>query len=328
MHSPPPEAAAQAGVFSRAQALSSGWTPAALRHALSTGRIERVRSGVYAPAAAVATQHAAAIVRLRRAAAAVSVRNSLLVPSHCAATALHGLDLLDIPDRPCATVARGYTGDVSGVHLHRTALVPQHVQSLGRLRVTTASRSVLDVAREAGVEPGLVAADSALRLGRTSVRHLHAALAIVGSWPGGSTARRVAELADGRAESALESLSRLRILGAGLPAPVPQTELIDQRGFLIGRADFYWDQYGVVGEADGLLKYRSEARLVDEKLRQERLENAGLIVVRWGWEARRDFAPVAARLRQAFARGVRPDRGPRQWSVRAWYPPDAVDRAG
>lgn len=75
---------------------------------------------------------------------------------------------------------------------------------------------------------------------------------------------------------------------------------------MIGRVDFFWAEYRVIGEADGRVKYVDESSpeaLWAEKLRQERLENAGFIVVRWTWsEHFNDPFRVVARIRAAFAR--------------------------
>ena len=80
----------------------------------------------------------------------------------------------------------------------------------------------------------------------------------------------------------------------------------------------------MVGEADGLEKYGSSIATVRaEKLRQERLEQAGLGVVRWGWNELDNFGQVANRLRAAFARAQRRDRAPRDWRVVAGSPRDA-----
>jgi hypothetical protein len=218
-------------------------------------------------------------------------------------------------------VRRGYTGDIPGVHLHRARIPVAHLARLGRINVLGPHRTVLDIARESGVAHGLVAADSALRLGLTTPQRVGAALAMTRGWPGGRNATRVVELADGRAESALESLSRLRIAEAGLPLPELQVRITWANGAWIGRVDFYWDEFGVVGEADGMRKYRAGfARVTGEKLRHEELEDAGLIVVRWGWEVATDFAAARRRLETAFARGVRSDRPARQWRATPWYP--------
>jgi very-short-patch-repair endonuclease len=82
-------------------------------------------------------------------------------------------------------------------------------------------------------------------------------------------------------ESALESIVRGRLLLLGLPMPEPQVWVGDGAG-TIGRVDFLWRAQRLVGEADGRLKYTDDV-LWREKLRQERLADAGFTVVRWTW---------------------------------------------
>ncbi|MGH8963294.1 MAG: hypothetical protein ACRDWT_19230, partial [Jatrophihabitantaceae bacterium] len=62
-----------------------------------------------------------------------------------------------------------------------------------------------------------------------------------------------------------------------------QAQLFDTGGRFVGRADFYWPEFGVVGEADGRMQYDDRTVLLAEKRRREALEALGLIVVRWHW---------------------------------------------
>jgi hypothetical protein len=123
----------------------------------------------------------------------------------------------------------------------------------------------------------------------------------------------VVGFADGRNESPLESISRLGMVAAGLPAPEPQVEIwIDGR--FAGRVDFYWDEFGVIGEADGWEKYGSDwAKFRAQKRRDERFERAGAVVVRWDSDEAKAFGEVAARLRDGFRRGARRPAGERRW---------------
>ncbi len=97
------------------------------------------------------------------------------------------------------------------------------------------------------------------------------------------------------------------MLRAGLPAPVPQWEVSDDGGKLIGRVDFGWPELRTVGEFDGRLKYgrllragQSAADAVfDEKIREDALRGQGLAVVRWTWADLDTFDAVAERLRRA-----------------------------
>ena len=69
---------------------------------------------------------------------------------------------------------------------------------------------------------------------------------------------------------------------AGLPEPRLQVPFFDDAG-LIGYVDMYFDTLGVIGEADGLVKYSTGADLLAEKRREDRLRRLHP-VVRWGWQ--------------------------------------------
>lgn len=83
------------------------------------------------------------------------------------------------------------------------------------------------------------------------------------------------------AQTPLESLSRIRLMRCGLPEPRLQVPFYDADG-LIGIVDMYWDDLGVIGEADGLLKYRTGDDLLKEKRREDRLRRLKP-VIRWDW---------------------------------------------
>ncbi|WP_374009683.1 hypothetical protein [Leifsonia sp. LS-T14] len=149
---------------------------------------------------------------------------------------------------------------------------------------------------------------------------LHAAWRRAQPMRGHRRALDVIDLADERSGSPLESVSRLAMHTAGVPQPELQTPFRDAAG-LIGYVDFYWSDFGVVGEADGDLKYldpalrggRTADRVVlDEKIREDRLRALGLRVVRWRWATARDPRSLAALLSSA---GVPLDRRA-GWRVR------------
>ncbi len=93
--------------------------------------------------------------------------------------------------------------------------------------------------------------------------------------------RAVLPLVRSGAQTPLESLSRVRLMRCGLPEPRLQVPFYDDEG-LVGIVDMYWDELGVIGEADGLLKYRTGADLIAEKRREDRLRRIKP-VVRWDW---------------------------------------------
>jgi len=302
-------------VLRRADALAAGWTDSAIRHAVDSGRWERLRPGIYAPRQDPPSDARAAerADHLTRAIAAVLACPRGALSHHTAAVA-NGPPLLgSLPRWPGLTVPSGTAlRHLVDVHLHRAALPLRHIVDIDGRRVISIARTVADLARESGIAAGLVAADAALHVGATDPAALAAVVAECSRWPGVTRARRVVELADAAAESPLESLSRLRMIEHGLPAPTPQQVIRDTAGRFVARVDFYWDEYGVVGEADGLGKYDSPASRIGEKKRELQLESCGLIMVRWGWDDVWQFGAVADRLRSRFRLGLRRD-DPRGW---------------
>jgi hypothetical protein len=305
----------QCGAFTSAQAAAAGWTRSAQRHAVTTGQLLLVRRGVLAvPPVPSELPWEGAQARHRIAAAAGLLVRPDAVASHATAALLLGLPILDPEAVPCLTVPPGRASALSGIHLHRARV--ESPICVGTLALTRPALSVVDTAREHGEEAGLVIADAALAGSFVSDHDLQEALASRAGWPGVRIAQRVVAFADPRAESPLESISRLRIRQHGVPAPEPQVE-IWIAGRCVGRCDFYWDEYGVIGEADGWGKYKNDwKRFRDQKRKDARYERAGAVVVRWDSDEAEDFAAVAARIRDGFRRAASRPRSERGWIAR------------
>ncbi|GAB2457346.1 hypothetical protein GCM10027265_03170 [Jatrophihabitans fulvus] len=260
-----------------------------------------------------------------RDARAARVSSPRTVISHVGAALVQGVDVLQVPGQPCLTVQSGTAlRRVARAHLHRATLTRTDVVRVGDDLVTAPARTVMDISREFGRDAGVVAGDSSLHLGLVDERTLTHAYERCDRWPGRRRAHSVLMSVDGRSESPLESLSRLRVADHGLPAAWPQTYIYDLDGRLLGRCDLYWDEVGVVGECDGDLKYRRavnalrepEEEIEYERQRQKVFEQAGLIVVRWGWRDLGSFASTARRLRDAAVRGARVGSPLRRWTAR------------
>lgn len=152
---------------------AAGITPAQFRSLARAGDLVRVRHGVYATRSAV--ESAAADPRqghaLRVAAARAAVGRQAIA-SHQSAAVLHGIDLLRDPGGDAVWLTRPpgqYRGrPPDGVHLYSARLPRRHVRTMFGLPVTTATRTVVDLARSLTFMEGVVAVDSALRLGKTT----------------------------------------------------------------------------------------------------------------------------------------------------------------
>lgn len=220
-----------------------------------------------------------------------------------------------MPSRPCLTTRPGTCGSwPSGrYHVHRGRLSSVDVIGQAGIRRTDVARTVVDVAREIGVEQAVVIADATLERDLADFGTLFTAVSRLPGGPGVAAASRAIALARYGAQSPLESVSRLRLERAGLPEATRQETIFSVGGHFLGRVDFYWDDVGVVGEADGLGKYTALGVLREEKLRQERLEQAGLVIVRWGWRDLDDLVGLVRRVSWAHERGSRRHAANRRW---------------
>ena len=109
----------------------------------------------------------------------------------------------------------------------------------------------------------------------------------------------IVELADPLAESPLESLTRLAIHDAGLPAPELQVPIAVPGRRVPYYVDLMWPQRRLVLECDGRLKYRDEDAPWREKKRQLALERVDLHVERVVWDdVMRTWPLTEARLRR------------------------------
>lgn len=299
-------------IFTRTDLRALGWTDAAISRAVRSGRLVRVRQGVFA------AQSSDLAILARTIAATRACTDSAI--SHRCGLLAHALPIVGRqPLRPELTVAPRRIGQLLDAHLFRATLPPEHLTVVNGTPVTTIPRTLVDVARHFPTSMAVAAIDKALHDELVSLDELGEICMTCWNWPGIRRAHRAIRLADGRAESPLESVSRLVLRWLKLPAPDLQPRILDEYGNLVGRLDFYWDEYGVFGEADGRSKYDGWDVFSDEKARQEQLEDLGLVGVRWGWRSVvREARFTQYRVERAFERGRLRDRSGfrRRWSVR------------
>ena len=297
------QAAAQGGVFTRAQALAAGYSPAEIKTFLR-GEWTVTFHGVYVPTERLDATSASREARhVLRAAARVLTSKLGVVASHRSGALVHELPLLGPPPpRPQLTRAPRFVGDTSASKGLYVATLPEDARTVRNgIPVTALARTACDVARRHPFRHGVVVADAALRAGLSQEELIATALACA-SWPGGRRAMQVARFADGRAENPLESITRVAYHEQGLPAPETQVEIRSPDGRFVGIADFVWRAQRTVGEADGMGKYVPGA-LQREKLREEQMRACGLEVVRNTWDDAWQLAgrrALAGRARQAF----------------------------
>lgn len=289
----------------RSDLLAAGFTDSELATALRAGAVRRIRPGTYAPVDDAGPR----LSHLRLLRAAVHALSDEAVVCDVSAAALHGLPLWNV-DLQRAHVSRQRRGGGRRgrqVHVHAAPLDDHELVEIGGLAVTSPARTVVDVARRLPLEHAVVIADGALHSGLVGTADLTAALQRAAHRRGSPAARRAIAFADGASESVGESRSRVALHRAGLPTPVPQWEVRGPSG-LLGRVDFGWEELRTVGEFDGRSKYGRLLRpgqapgeaVVAEKIREDRIRDEDLRVVRWTWDELGRFDVVANRLRRAF----------------------------
>jgi hypothetical protein len=277
----------QLGVFTAADVRRAAYDPAEVRHLCSSGRWVRLRRGVYIAIedlpgadeerARCEVNCMAVLLHLGRQHAALS---------HGTAAQLRGLPVPRTPDPAIRLTDPDRWRRGEGFVMSRAPLRPGDVSTRGPLRLTSPARTLVDCAREWSLDDAVVALDAALLAELTTPDRLREASLATASWPGARRAARAVALADGRAESPLETRGRLRIVGAGLPPLDLQVEIrVDGR--LVAVVDGWFEDAAVAVEFDGRVKYTDPWRdrtpgqvLWEEKRREDALRALDIRVAR------------------------------------------------
>lgn len=310
----------QDGVFLRAQAVDAGYTEQEIRRLKRSGEWANVRRGAYAEKVVLDSLDDAGLHKRRVRAVVLKLAEPTVVSHNSAAVLLDmphwGIDL----ERVHVTRPEQHAGRIeAGVSHHEAAVPPEEIVRVGGLPCTDLARTALDVGREFGFLPGVVAADAALQRG-VDADVLAERAAAMSDWPNARVACRALRCSDPGAESPGESLSRVLMAEIGMPRP--RTQVVIRDGDFVARVDFLIEEFQEIVEFDGRMKYQRmrdpEDRVVDdgdvvwaEKQREDRLRELGFTVVRLVWAdlfgSRR--ALTAKRLwRPGRAAGVRRTR--------------------
>lgn len=163
-----------------------------------------------------------------------------------------------------------------GLVIHRRDGAPLTV--LDGRPTTTAAWTAIEVARTLRRPRALATLDAALRSGHCDVGALLSAAADQAGRRGIVAVRALLELADGRAESPMESEARLVMHDGGLPRPELQYEVIDGRGRL-RRLDFAWPDCLVAAEYDSDQWHGGADALQRDREKIAALQDLGWIVI-------------------------------------------------
>ena len=209
--------------------------------------------------------------------------------------------LLASPDAVACRVTAARLRELSGLPLRTPAEVPQLLLPTGTRRaqrrgmrsysglrdperstwrgwpVTNLQKTVADLSLTLSLDDLVCLLDSVLKDGN-----------VIGLESVAGRARpRLASalaLADGRAESALETIIRLLLQRAGLAPEILQLRLYDRDGRCYARLDLAWPSRMLAVEADGREYHDKPAALYHDRRRQNQAQLAGWTLLRFTWD--------------------------------------------
>ena len=256
-----------------------------------------------------------------------------------AAAYVHGIDAFDGLDHLTMKPIPVPVRLPPGLHRKSTPGI-RYRQSTSRIRgdtidgipVTMRLRTAYDLAREApDVTEAVVALDAFLASRQLKPEHLQHNLGRISGLRGANQARRAVDLARIGVRSSWESrLRMLAVLELGLDDLQPNRAVFDHDGNFLGIPDLLDARAGLALEYDGA-SWRSERakghrdrdQHREDNAREERLERAGLIVVRAEKsDLTRYRGQLVERIAGARADGLRRDRGRDRWTLNEpsdWY---------
>lgn len=171
------------------------------------------------------------------------------------------------------------------------------------LQVRAIIPSLADVGLNASRPVGLSLLDSALHLGLVSPADLTKIELFGRARRGAVKLRALLGVADGRAESPLESRIRLACIDGHLPPQQLQYPVHDEFGNLIAIGDFAWlsRRRPLIGEADGAEVHSLPRAVYRDRRRGNALAAQGCDTIRFTWADASQPARIVAAVRAALA---------------------------
>lgn len=282
-------ASRQYGLLTWHQALAAGLTWSDIRRFLRAGRWGHPLPRVYSIRALLTDEDPQQRLHTRVMAAQLALGPASFAGAE---TAAHLWRMQGLPRWDGSTVhmvipALGAQRHIRGIVLHTWDTLPEEVTSLeGGLRLTTPGRTLRDTLLRVDRESAVCLMDSVLNQGLVAEEEFAHLEAANRGRRGCVRVRPWWHLADGRAQSPLETRVRLICVDGGLPPTELQRPFHDGRGRLIGVVDLWWEGLRVIGEADGIGPHSLPQVLARDRSRQNALQTwyPGIRLVRFTWQ--------------------------------------------
>ena len=293
-------ASAQHGVVAKGQLRQCGLDGKAIANRVRRGHLHPVFRGVYA------VGHDALTSTGRFAASVLACGDGAVLSDHAAAAHLKlrtGDDdrhTWDGERRPQVTVPRAGGRKIDGIRVHRRNLDPRDVWTRDGIRVTSAARTILDMAATMAAADLRRMVRQAQAERRVNVRQLLDVLARHRGHRGAGRLRAV--IADGPTPT--RSVHEDNVLDLIAQAGIERPE-VNPRIVLGGRPiepDMLWRRQRLVIECDGRRWHSGALAQEDDAARQALLEAHGYRVLRITWnQAVHHPQQTVARIRAALA---------------------------
>lgn len=214
------------------------------------------------------------------------------VASGYSAAALHGSRWIP-QDAPAELVGTQYPAP-AGIVVHQDEVADDEIVTASGVPCTSVARTGFDLGRRLPFTEGLAQVDALLN---ATGAPMSAIAGVAARYPGSRNIRRLRDLltiADGGAESPLESRARLILIRGGLPRPETQIPV----GWR--RVDMGWRKWRVGVEYDGRQHWDSQKQYEADIARLEYLAAMGWRIVRVVAEHLRNPGLIVERAEQAL----------------------------
>jgi very-short-patch-repair endonuclease len=195
-----------------------------------------------------------------------------------AAAWLHGLEVAPCSPIEAAVPSASSTSRLVGMVVRRCSIPVAETSIRRGLRVTSAVRTIADLACRLPLTDAVALLDTALHGRLVYSGRLRDWASTHPGYRGVRRLKRALDLADPAAESVMETRLRLLLVLAGLPRPRSQVSLRDASGLFLARPDLYYPDARLAIEYDGSTHRES---LAADNRRQNRLIDAGYRLLRF-----------------------------------------------
>ena len=193
--------------------------------------------------------------------------------------------------------------------VHSDELSLGEITEVDGMTVTTPARTAFDLGRRLNLKDAVKRIDALMNATQLKVVEIESVIEGHPGVRGIGKLRKTLSLVDGGAESPYESLTRLMLVGAGLPNPQTQLPVFDELGFVVAYLDMGWPEYRVGVEFDGAQHWTDARQRSRDVERLADLEALGWTIIHVSSDMLRTSAVVVGRVSAALeAAGC-----PRRW---------------